>query len=123
MARFLHTIGPDHGSRLQPRLLRAGFTFADDFVIVRNGEVEATNHLFSLGDQQSVLELTYGSTMRPSRADDEPFPRLACFAEGRGFASPIIGSEKPRSGGVFVSPAGVECGIGSFCRRSCKRLT
>ena len=27
--------------------------------IVRNGEVEATNYFFSLGDQDNVLELTY----------------------------------------------------------------
>jgi lactoylglutathione lyase len=36
-----------------------GFTFAGDFDIVRDGQVEATNYLFSLGDQESVLELTY----------------------------------------------------------------
>jgi lactoylglutathione lyase len=27
--------------------------------IVRNGEKEATNYFFSMGDQQSVLELTF----------------------------------------------------------------
>ena len=27
--------------------------------IVRNGELEATNYFFSIGDQQNVLELTY----------------------------------------------------------------
>jgi lactoylglutathione lyase len=36
-----------------------GFTFAGDFDIVRDGQVEATNYFFSLGDQESVLELTY----------------------------------------------------------------
>jgi lactoylglutathione lyase len=36
-----------------------GFTFAGDFDIVRDGAVEATNYFFSLGDQESVLELTY----------------------------------------------------------------
>ena len=36
-----------------------GFTFAGDFDIVRDGQVEATNCFFSLGDQESVLELTY----------------------------------------------------------------
>jgi lactoylglutathione lyase len=36
-----------------------GFAFAGDFDIVRNGELEATNYFFSLGDQESVLELTY----------------------------------------------------------------
>ena len=36
-----------------------GFPFAGDFDIVHDGEVEATNYFFSLGDQESVLELTY----------------------------------------------------------------
>ena len=36
-----------------------GFSFAGDFDIVRDGQVEATNYFFSLGDQESVLELTY----------------------------------------------------------------
>jgi lactoylglutathione lyase len=36
-----------------------GFTFARKMDIVRNGEKEATNYFFSLGDQDSVLELTY----------------------------------------------------------------
>jgi lactoylglutathione lyase len=36
-----------------------GFTFAGDFDIVRDGQLEATNYFFSLGDQESVLELTY----------------------------------------------------------------
>jgi len=36
-----------------------GFTFAGDFDIVRNGELEATNYFFSVGEQESVLELTY----------------------------------------------------------------
>jgi lactoylglutathione lyase len=36
-----------------------GFTFAGDFDIVRNEEREATNYFFSLGDHESVLELTY----------------------------------------------------------------
>ncbi len=36
-----------------------GFEFKRDMDIVRNGELEATNYFFSLGDQESVLELTY----------------------------------------------------------------
>jgi lactoylglutathione lyase len=36
-----------------------GFRFERDMDIVRNGELEATNYFFSLGDQDSVLELTY----------------------------------------------------------------
>ena len=36
-----------------------GFTFAGDFDIVRNGELEATTYFFSIGDRESVLELTF----------------------------------------------------------------
>jgi catechol 2,3-dioxygenase-like lactoylglutathione lyase family enzyme len=36
-----------------------GFTFAGDFDIVRDGQREATNYFFSVGDQESVLELTF----------------------------------------------------------------
>ena len=36
-----------------------GFTFSRDMDIVRNGEREATNYFFSLGDDEDVLELTY----------------------------------------------------------------
>ncbi len=47
-----------------PRKSRAfyealGFRFSRDMDIVRNGELEATNYFFSLGDQENVLELTY----------------------------------------------------------------
>jgi len=36
-----------------------GFGFERDMDIVRNGELEATNYFFSLGDDESVLELTF----------------------------------------------------------------
>ena len=36
-----------------------GFTFSREMDIVRNGEKEATNYFFSLGDAENVLELTY----------------------------------------------------------------
>ena len=35
-----------------------GFTFSREMDIVRNGELEATNYFFGIGDQESVLELT-----------------------------------------------------------------
>src|SRR3954463_12686670 len=35
-----------------------GFRFERDMDIVRNGEREATNYFFGIGDQESVLELT-----------------------------------------------------------------
>jgi lactoylglutathione lyase len=36
-----------------------GFTFSRDMDIVRDGEKEATNYFFSLGDHENVLELTF----------------------------------------------------------------
>ena len=60
MAEFLHTMvritDPEKSRAFYEAL---GFAFAGDFDIVRNGEKEATNYFFSLGDQASVLELTY----------------------------------------------------------------
>jgi lactoylglutathione lyase len=60
MAEFLHTmvrITDPAKSRAFYEAL--GFAFERDMDIVRNGELEATNYFFSLGDSKSVLELTY----------------------------------------------------------------
>jgi len=60
MASFLHTMvritDPAKSREFYEAL---GFTFEREMDIVRNGETEATNYFFSLGDQRSVLELTY----------------------------------------------------------------
>ena len=60
MARFLHTMcritDPGKSRAFYEAL---GFTFTREMDIVRDGEREATNYFFSIGDQQSVLELTY----------------------------------------------------------------
>ena len=60
MARFLHTMcritDPGKSRAFYEAL---GFTFAREMDIVRDGEREATNYFFSIGDQESVLELTY----------------------------------------------------------------
>jgi lactoylglutathione lyase len=60
MAEFLHTMvritDPERSRAFYEAL---GFRFDRDMDIVRGGEVEATNYFFSLGDQESVLELTY----------------------------------------------------------------
>ncbi len=59
-ANFLHTMvritDPDRSRAFYEAL---GFRFERDMDIVRNGEKEATNYFFSLGDHDSVLELTY----------------------------------------------------------------
>ena len=41
-----------------------GFTFAGDFDIVRDGEVEATNYFFGFDDKPEELELTYNTDVR-----------------------------------------------------------
>jgi lactoylglutathione lyase len=60
MARFLHTMiritDPQKSREFYESL---GFTFEREMDIVRNGEKEATNYFFSIGDHKSVLELTY----------------------------------------------------------------
>jgi lactoylglutathione lyase len=60
MTAYLHTMSritdPERSRGFYEAL---GFTFARDLDIVREGELEATNYFFSLGDQDSVLELTY----------------------------------------------------------------
>ena len=60
MAEFLHAmVRITDPARSRAFYEALGFRFDRDMDIVRNGEVEATNYFFSLGDQQSVLELTY----------------------------------------------------------------
>ena len=60
MAQFLHTMvritDPEKSRAFYEAL---GFRFDRDMDIVRDGEVEATNYFFSLGDNESVLELTF----------------------------------------------------------------
>ena len=60
MARYLHTMyritDPERSRAFYESL---GFRFSREMDIVRNGEREATNYFFSLGDQEDVLELTF----------------------------------------------------------------
>jgi lactoylglutathione lyase len=59
-ATFLHTmIRITDPVRSRAFYEALGFTFAREMDIVRNGETEATNYFFSLGDNDSVLELTF----------------------------------------------------------------
>jgi len=57
---FLHTMvritDPERSRAFYEAL---GFTFERDMDIVRNGEKEATNYSYAMGDQRSVLELTF----------------------------------------------------------------
>ena len=60
MAEYLHTMvritDPEKSRKFYEAL---GFTFSRDMDIVRNGEVEATNYFYSLGEHDNVLELTF----------------------------------------------------------------
>jgi lactoylglutathione lyase len=60
MATYLHTMlritDPDASRAFYEAL---GFNFTRDMDIVRNGEREATNYFYSMGDQDNVLELTF----------------------------------------------------------------
>jgi lactoylglutathione lyase len=60
MAAYLHTMyritDPEKSRAFYEAL---GFTFSRDMDIVRDGELEATNYFFSIGDQENVLELTF----------------------------------------------------------------
>ncbi|MGZ4395995.1 MAG: VOC family protein [Gaiellaceae bacterium] len=60
MATFLHTMcritDPEKSRTFYEAL---GFRFSEEMDIVRNGEREATNYFYSIGDQENVLELTY----------------------------------------------------------------
>ena len=60
MATYLHTMvritDPGRSRAFYEAL---GFRFEREIDIVRNGEREATNYFFSIGDQESVLELTF----------------------------------------------------------------
>ena len=60
MAEFLHTMKRVTDPQKSRAFYEAlGFEFEREMDIVRNGELEATNYFFSLGDHKSVLELTY----------------------------------------------------------------
>ncbi len=60
MTRYLHTMVRVTDSPKSRAFSEAlGFTFSREMDIVRDGEVEATNYFFSIGDQENVLELTY----------------------------------------------------------------
>jgi lactoylglutathione lyase len=60
VAEFLHTMvritDPEKSRAFYEAL---GFRFERDMDIVRDGELEATNYFYGIGDHESVLELTF----------------------------------------------------------------
>ena len=71
MPEYLHTMvritDPEKSRAFYEAL---GFTFSRDMDIVRNGEREATNYFFSMGDHENVLELTYNHDGRTYELGD-----------------------------------------------------
>jgi lactoylglutathione lyase len=71
MAAYLHTMvritDPEKSRAFYEAL---GFEFSRDMDIVRNGEVEATNYFFSIGDSENVLELTFNHDGRTYEMGD-----------------------------------------------------
>jgi lactoylglutathione lyase len=60
MARYLHTmVRITDPARSREFYEALGFQFHREMDIVRNGQLEATNYFFSIGDQENVLELTF----------------------------------------------------------------
>jgi lactoylglutathione lyase len=71
MADFLHTMvritDPEKSRAFYEAL---GFNFSHDMDIVRNGELEATNYFYSMGDAENVLELTFNHDGRTYELGD-----------------------------------------------------
>jgi lactoylglutathione lyase len=71
MADFLHTMvritDPEKSRAFYEAL---GFEFSRDMDIVHNGELEATNYFFSMGDHENVLELTFNHDGRTYELGD-----------------------------------------------------
>ena len=71
MAKYLHTMlritDPEKSRAFYEAL---GFEFSRDMDIVRNGELEATNYFFSMGNNENVLELTFNHDGRAYEMGD-----------------------------------------------------
>jgi lactoylglutathione lyase len=71
MVDFLHTMvritDPEKSRAFYEAL---GFTFSRDMDIVRDGQLEATNYFYSLGDAENVLELTFNHDGRTYQLGD-----------------------------------------------------
>jgi lactoylglutathione lyase len=71
MAEYLHTMLRITDPKKSRAFYEAlGFEFSRDMDIVRNGELEATNYFFSMGDNENVLELTFNHDGRTYEMGD-----------------------------------------------------
>ena len=72
MPTFLHTmVRITDPARSRSFYEALGFSYSRDLDIVRNGELEATNYFFSLGEAADVLELTLRLALPPGAARPE----------------------------------------------------
>src|SRR3974377_2045288 len=84
MAEFLQTmVGITDPERSRSFYEALGLEFERDMDIVRDGELEATNYFFGIGDQKAVLELTYNHDAPPKEL-------------GRGYRPPSRWGRSPR---------------------------
>jgi lactoylglutathione lyase len=71
MAEYLHTMLRITDPKKSRAFYEAlGFEFSRDMDIVRNGELEATNYFFSMGNNENVLELTFNHDGRTYEMGD-----------------------------------------------------
>ena len=71
MAEYLHTMLRITDPKKSRAFYEAlGFEFSRDMDIVRNGQLEATNYFFSMGDNENVLELTFNHDGRTYEMGD-----------------------------------------------------
>src|SRR5579875_2728875 len=94
MPSFLHTMvritDPERSRAFYEAL---GFRFEHQMDIVRNGEVEATNYFFGIGDQPAVLELTYNHDGRS-------------YELGTGYGHIAVGVDEPERAPYRVREGG-----------------
>ena len=96
MPEFLHTMvritDPERSRAFYEAL---GFAYSRDLDIVRNGELEATNYFYSLGEAENVLELTYNHDGRQYELGTTSTTRsLSCRNRGSSPSGSRIASAK-----------------------------
>jgi lactoylglutathione lyase len=96
MATFLHTMvritDPVKSRGFYEAL---GFRFAHEMDILRDGDLEATNYFFSIGDAENVLELTYNHDGRS-------------YEQGTGYGHIAIGVDDLNDALTSLEEQGIE---------------
>jgi lactoylglutathione lyase len=112
LASFLHTmVRVTDPAKSRAFYEALGFRFSSEMDIIRNGELEATNYFFSIGDSENVLELTFNHDGR-SYELGTGYGHIAVGVEGLAptlavLAQQGIQPERPpyqvREGGSFIA--------------------